>query len=343
MARSRPEVELAALLRETRRLVRRNRRRLEPMVQAEIAALQGEGKSALASGSPERIERALEALSRAGDRHLLPLRRSLVADLGLTLVAAVTAAILFRLFVFEAYRIPSGSMVPTLLPGDVVLVSRWAYGLRLPGGRAIIEGGAPARGEVIVFEDPRDTDAVLIKRVVGLPGESVELVDGVVHVDGVAQPRVLTQERWQFWNHAPALAHWYPQTALLYLEDLGGRLHGTVASPLLPAARQREGPFEVPAGHVFVLGDNRDESDDGRSHGGWYDPLASVRGRADTILHSWGQDGAPAVGAGGPRLGRLLEPLDEAAASLRPAGTPGEDAPHEGDAAASPALEDGAG
>lgn len=331
---ARPEVELAALLRETRRLVRRNRRRLDPLLRAEIAALQGEAKSALQSGNPERIDRALQALSRTGARHLEPLRRSILFDVALTLIVAVGLAIAFRLLAFEAYRIPSGSMVPTLLPGDVVLVSKGAYGLRLPGGIELTEAGTPSRGDVIVFEDPRQAGSVLIKRVVGLPGETIELLDGVVHVDGQPQERRLVQEHWQFWNHAPALAHWHPQTARLYREDLDARQHGTVASPLLPSERQREGPFEIPAGHVFVLGDNRDESEDGRSDGGWYVPLASIRGRADRILLSWGPDGSPDLGRGGPRLERIFAQVDGSADFLRPPAVTGEDAPHVQESAA---------
>jgi len=307
--RPRQHQHLHALLGETRRLARRNRRRLDPHVLAEIVALQSEARNALESGDDGRIARASATLEAAASRHLEPLRPSFLREAVQMVLLAVALAVAVRLFAVEAYRIPSGSMVPTLLPGDVVLVSKSAYGVRLPGGRELLAGPMPARGDVIVFDAPGR--GVLIKRVVGLPGERVELVDEQVYVDGAPQPRSLLADRFDYWNLSADLRYWHPQSGNLYVEELGGRRHGTVHSRLLPRPRPAEGPFHVPPGHLFVLGDNRDDSDDGRSDGGWYVPLEAVRGRAARILFSWGRDGWWPGSESGFRFERFLSAIDE--------------------------------
>ena len=309
MARPRPHQHLEALLRETKGLARRSRRRLDPHLLAEIVALQAEARNALDSGDEGRITRAATALQGVASRHLEPLRPSFFREAAQMIVIAVLLAVAVRLFAVEAYRIPSGSMVPTLLPGDVVLVSKSAYGVRLPGGRTLIEGPMPARGDVIVFDDPRR--GVLIKRVAGLPGETVELIDEQVLIDGAPQARTLLADRFDYWNLSDDLRYWHPQIGNLYVEELGARRHGTVHSRLLPRPRPAEGPFEVPPGPLFVLGDNRDDSADGRSDGGWFVPLEAVRGRAARILFSWGRDGWWPGLETGFRFERFFSGLDD--------------------------------
>lgn len=334
MARRGPSSQLEALLAETVRLARRNRRRLDPHVLAEIAALQAEARSALQAEDPARIARAREALAAAAGRHLEPLRRSFAREIAQVALLAAALAIAVRLFVVETWRIPSGSMVPTLLPGDLVLVLKFAYGLRLPGGHVLVEGPAPERGDLILFDDPRGGGEVLLKRVVGVPGDEVTLVDGQLHLGGRPQPRALVDERFEYWNYTPELAHWHPQSASLWVEALGERRYATIASRLLPRPRPTEGPFVVPPGHVFVLGDNRDDSDDGRSDGGWFVPIASVRGSAALILASWGRGGWWPFGENGLRFSRVLRRPDAHAASLPLPAAAVEDADHELDEAA---------
>ncbi|WP_373049059.1 signal peptidase I [Vulgatibacter sp.] len=327
--RQRPHQHLADLLAETRRIARRNKRKLGSHLLAEITALQGEAKNALASGDEARIARATAALESAASKHLEGLRRSFAREAFEMVLVALLLAVAVRLFVVEAFRIPSGSMVPTLLPGDVVLVDKSAYGVRLPGGTELLPGALPARGEVIVFENPAQAGEVMIKRVAGLPGDVITLVDERVHIGGLAQPRQLVAERFDYWNYRDELRYWHPQSGNLYLEELGGRRYATIHSRLLPRPRPGEGPFEVPAGHLFVLGDNRDDSADGRTDGGWYVPLAAVRGRASIVALSWGRGGLWPWGDEGLRFGRILRavdgqvvqpgalPLHDAAASLR--------------------------
>ncbi|HEY0840945.1 MAG TPA: signal peptidase I, partial [Vulgatibacter sp.] len=292
MARS-DEERLLALLAESRRVARFQRRRLGPNALAELAALQSAAKQALASGDAARIENARAALDAAARTHkLATLRKSLLREYVEVVVVAALVALAFRHSVAETFRVPSGSMLPTLRPGDVVLVNKLAYGARLPIVGWLSEPSSPAVGEIVVFEDPRTPGEVLVKRVAGVAGDTVALHDEIVSIDGEAQPRVLAEERYEFWNFRDDLRYWHPQSGALYLETLGGRRHATVHSRMLPGPRPDLGPFRVPAGSIFVLGDNRDDSDDGRSGGGWYVPVSNVLGRVSVVLFSWGKGGA---------------------------------------------------
>lgn len=159
--------------------------------------------------------------------------------------------LIIRSFVFEPFRIPSGSMMPTLLQGDYIFVKKFAYGLRLPVTETeIVETGAPARGDVVVFRLPEDPDINYIKRVVGLPGDRIEYVDHRLTINGNPTPLV----RDSAGNGAGMLPR--------FLEDLDGRSHAILIAD--PDNSIRDGVYEVPDGHYFMLGDNRDNSRDSR-------------------------------------------------------------------------------
>jgi signal peptidase I len=216
----------------------------------------------------------------AGMTHLLHLikahRGFIVLLLGLAL---------FRTAVADWNPIPSGSMRPTLLEGDVVLVNRLAYDLKLPlTDQVLLPLGEPRRGDVVTFSSPRDGTR-LIKRIVGLPGDRVALRDGVLVLNG--RPLVPTGER----SHGETLAPGWVVEARRASEDLGGRTH---AVQMLPGLRGRSDMAEatVPAGHYFMLGDNRDNSADSRVIGTV--PREKLIGRAHRVLVSadWlGEDG----------------------------------------------------
>ena len=157
--------------------------------------------------------------------------------------------LVIRSFVFEPFRIPSGSMMPTLLQGDFIFVKKYAYGLRLPVTESkILETGDPERGDVIVFRLPSDPSINYIKRVVGLPGDSITYERHVLTVNG---------------QHVEMEKH--PHAGVgdpRFVEQLGERQHQILITDV--ANSRADGTFEVPAGHYFVMGDNRDNSRDSR-------------------------------------------------------------------------------
>lgn len=157
--------------------------------------------------------------------------------------------LVIRSFVFEPFRIPSGSMMPTLLEGDFIFVQKFAYGLRLPVTESkIIETGAPERGDVIVFRLPSDPSVNYIKRVVGLPGDEVIYRQQSLTING--QP-VQLEKGADAGFDAP-----------VYIEELDGREHRILVAN--SRFSTRDGRYQVPEGHYFVMGDNRDRSRDSR-------------------------------------------------------------------------------
>jgi signal peptidase I len=157
--------------------------------------------------------------------------------------------LVIRSFVFEPFRIPSGSMMPTLLQGDFIFVKKYAYGLRLPVTETkIIETGEPERGDVVVFRLPADPTVNYIKRVVGLPGDQIVYERHRLLING----KTVTIE--QAADATPAQPR--------FIEQLGDRRHDILITN--PAYSVKDGSYTVPEGHYFVMGDNRDNSRDSR-------------------------------------------------------------------------------
>ena len=174
--------------------------------------------------------------------------------------------LIIRSFVFEPFRIPSGSMMPTLLNGDFIFVQKFAYGLRLPVTEIkIIETGEPERGDVIVFRLPSDPSINYIKRVVGLPGDEVAYERHRLVING--EPIQLMKDE-EASNLEPR-----------FNEFLGEREHDILISN--PSYSVRDGVYRVPEGHYFVMGDNRDNSKDSRFIGAI--PEANLVGEAVRI------------------------------------------------------------
>jgi signal peptidase I len=201
---------------------------------------------------------------------------------------------LLRSFVVEPFKIPTGSMVPTLLVGDFILVNKFAYGIRLPlVNKKIIAIGEPQRGDVMVFRFPEDPSIDYIKRVVGVPGDKVVYENKRLTINGVLQPRkqvadYLNRER----------VHYSSQ----YEETLGSVEHAILQEGDAPSGVPFTRPFPfrencnynaegvsctVPPGHFFVMGDNRDNSADSRVWG--FVPDENIVGRAFFIWFNFSE------------------------------------------------------
>lgn len=185
--------------------------------------------------------------------------------------------LVLRSFVFEPFRIPSGSLEPTLLVGDLIMVSKFSYGLRLPViNNKVIGTWEPKRGDIVVFRKPGEPGVHYIKRIVGLPGDTISYVDKVLFING--------QEAKQAWVDDEYIKNQYRNSFMVKREeeDLTGVKHQIYRNPLVPAVDQTD--ITVPPGHYFAMGDNRDDSLDSRSWG--FLPEKNLVGKAIFIWMS---------------------------------------------------------
>lgn len=188
-------------------------------------------------------------------------REPVIVEYSRSLFPVLLIVLVFRSFLFEPFKIPSGSMIPTLLVGDFIVVNKFAYGIRLPVlNKKIIDIGAPQRGDVVVFRYPKDLGVNFIKRAVGLPGDTITYRDKQLFINGEKVEETLAG-RFQSSDvkcTTPAI------DAALHDEQLGDVNHSIL---LHDRSRSRNGQWVVPEGHYFMMGDNRDRSNDSREWG----------------------------------------------------------------------------
>jgi signal peptidase I len=218
-------------------------------------------------------------------------RAALLKDIRqLALMAAVILT--GRSVLADWYVVPTGSMKPTILEGDRVFVWKSAYQVRVPFSRIRLFGtGTPLRGDVVVVRNPDGGSVPFVKRLVGLPGDVVELRNETLYINGKAQPT----------EFQPEQRTEDGETVLLGTEVLGTRPHPVRVLPDRPAFRTF-GPITVPEGEVFLMGDNRDESRDARFFG--TRPVTDLLGRAVGVMWSWNQEFFK-----GPRWTRFARPF----------------------------------
>ncbi|MGN6222980.1 signal peptidase I [Pseudoxanthomonas sp.] len=221
------------------------------------------------------LDKLLFAKRRATRGGLLD-EEPVLVDYSRAFFPVLAIVLVLRSFVAEPYKIPSSSMMPNLLIGDFILVNKFAYGLRLPiNNRKFVAIGEPKRGDVVVFKPPHDPENNWIKRVIGLPGDRIGFQGNTVSING--QPLAYQTLGTYSGRGLPRGA----ESATLLEEQLPGRPHKVLE--VLDRATG-EGEWIVPPGHYFVMGDNRDNSEDGRlwtqTH---FLPEENLRGKAFLI------------------------------------------------------------
>ncbi len=183
-------------------------------------------------------------------------KKSVIRENIEAILIAILLALFIRTFIIQAFKIPSGSMLPTLQIGDHLLVSKFIYGIKIPfTGSTLIPISDPKPNDIVVFQYPKNPDLDYIKRVIGVAGDTVEIRDKKVFVNG--EP----------------------------FNDQYGVFLDPVIHPATLDPRDNFGPVTVPAGKIFTIGDNRDNSYDGRFWG--FVDLKAVRGKAWIIYWSW--------------------------------------------------------
>lgn len=228
------------------------------------------------SDDPLKVDEVIDAVEDGGES---------LWDTIKTIGYAVLFALVVRSFAYEPFSIPSGSMIPTLLVGDYLFVSKMSYGYSkhsLPFSLPVLPERVmftePERGDVAVFKTPSDNKTDFIKRIVGLPGDKVQVLGGVLHINGQAVKRerlgeFVYEDRHGSFHHT-----------VRYLETLPNGTQHEIIEESDHAPYDNTLVYTVPAGHYFGMGDNRDNSSDSRVIG--YIPKENLVGRADALFFS---------------------------------------------------------
>ncbi len=191
----------------------------------------------------------------------------------------IVAVLFIRTFIFEPFRIPSGSMVPTLQIGDFVAVTKFSYGIWLPFVRKeVVDLGDPARGDVIVFRYPKDESQNYIKRVVAIPGDTIEVRNNQIILNDQVQGWELAEDAYSFVN-----GDCRASVQRRNIETFDDVPHDVLVG-LRPGPLANKPAREIPEGHVFVMGDNRDNSQDSRDWG--LVRFDQIKGKAHIVVLS---------------------------------------------------------
>jgi signal peptidase I len=227
---------------------------------------------------PRRRTAAVQAGGKAGPRAADPL----LVQYARSFFPVILIIVLIRSFVLEPFRIPSASMMPGLIDGDFIIVNKFSYGLRLPVlNRKILDTGLPKRGDVIVFRLPADPSINFIKRLVGLPGDHVLVRDNQIFINGT---RIAQQPDGHYLGGDEFAG------SDLALESFGNEAHEVMFARDRPS---KDFEAEVPKGEYFFMGDNRNDSEDGRFSAVGFVPDQNLVGRAVRVAISWALPGWP--------------------------------------------------
>ncbi|MDR1074870.1 MAG: signal peptidase I [Xanthomonadaceae bacterium] len=225
------------------------------------------------------LDKLFWARRRAAESGLID-EEPVIVDYSRAFFPVLALVLILRSFIAEPYKIPSSSMMPNLLVGDFILVNKFSYGLRLPiTNTKVVPLGEPRRGDVVVFKPPHRPDENWIKRIIGLPGDRIGFHGDTLYING--EP-MSYRKIGDYIGHGPGADM---TGASLLTEDLPGRSHTVLEWINNPhPGGWGQGDWEVPAGHYFVMGDNRDNSEDSRfwtqTH---FLPESDLRGKAFLI------------------------------------------------------------
>ncbi len=301
------------------------------LIDAAVATVRSYGKAAT------DVDAATRELAQAVDKHLKSYRGGML-DVGGGFVRALAIALAFRAILLDPFKIPSGSMIPTLELGDQIFVNKFIYGVRLPFSDYVpfVIVRPPKAGDVIVFNNPVNPSVDYIKRVVGVPGDELAFTEEGLEIGGKLAPRVVENEQYPHWEHDEKQVtslltlrwwvsswftdDWSQSRDTLYREDFAGVPHLILDTPsrrMSTLAAMSARKTTVPAGHVFVMGDNRNNSLDSRFGLGGpsrefeFVPYGSIKGKATVIWFSLGHGGflSSVFGGTGVRTERFFKPV----------------------------------
>ncbi len=270
----------------TKFLFTKNRSKIQPEAAEVIKEKLGQMEIALSDGNSSELISKTQELESISKDHLSKFSKSKLRQNVEALIVAVVLALLIRTFIVQPFKIPSGSMIPTLLVGDHLLVSKFAYGSKIPFTDEIIFPIRDLkRGDVIVFtypngeNDPSKIGVHYIKRIVGIPGDKIGINGRNLVINGEEIP--LSYE-------GDFIDDRFGRQYDRYEEDLFGDQHIVIYEKDREYTQKGKLPVEVPPGHVFVMGDNRDNSQDSRFWG--FVPVKNIAGKAFLIHWSWDFD-----------------------------------------------------
>jgi signal peptidase I len=287
-SRQRGLKEARLLLREARRVVRKYGNRLSAEAGLKVRVAIEALSEVVIVRDWDKLSGALNTLDKRLDEHLGFARKSTAREYVESIAIAVLIALFLRAFVVEAFKIPSGSMIPTLQVGDHIFVNKFIYGIRLPFAKDIkfwMNYRKPRRGEVIDFVYPKEPDKDFIKRIVAVEGDTVEVREDVVYINGkpVARQKIDSECRYEDLNDETSVS-WNTRRCQGWRETVEGNSYTVIFDK--NGDHHSSHAQVVPPQSVFVMGDNRDNSHDSRYWG--FVPFDHIKGKAMVIWFSAG-------------------------------------------------------